>query len=218
MGAYAGYGLAVHNGKCAMRRPGIQDMLAYYTTNAFATGSKNSLAFQLRGIKQNRCTSPDVMAFMGSKDMLCSVATLNIGLEDRLAQLTIEESATGFKKSLAFQPHGIKQSRGSSGEGIWITKRQPSSACTSPDVEALMGSKDTLCKVVMLNIGLEDMLACFTVVAGFKKMLAFQPRGIKQRTGSPGEGIWINTRFGGHARTLRYGGVCGWHQAEQRLD
>ena len=151
-------------------------MLAYYTTNAFATGSKNSLAFQLRGIKQNRCTSPDVMAFMGSKDMLCSVATLNIGLEDRLAQLTIEESATGFKKSLAFQPHGIKQSRGSSGEGIWITKRQPGSACTSPDVEALMGSKDTLCKVVMLNIGLEDMLACFTVVASFKKMLAFQPR------------------------------------------
>ena len=175
MGAYAGYGLAVHNGKCAMHKPGIQvlpspnmmaimgckvamlrigseDMLAYYTTNAFATGSKKSLAFQLRGIKQNRCTSPDVMAFMGSKDMLCCVATLNIGLEDRLAQFTTEESATGFKKSLAFQPHGIKQSRGSSGEGIWITKRQPGSACTSPDVEALMSSKDTLCKVVMLNM------------------------------------------------------------------
>ncbi|CAE7875471.1 unnamed protein product, partial [Symbiodinium necroappetens] len=83
------------------------------------------------------------------------------------------ESATGFK-SQAFQPRGIKQST------------------------ALMGSKDTLCKVVMLNIGLEDMLTHFTVAVGFKKTLAFQPRledalapftmeesvaGIKQSTG-----------------------------------
>ena len=49
------------------------------------------------------------------------------GRADTLAQFTIEESATGFK-SLAFQPHGIKQSRGSPGEGIWITKRQPGSS------------------------------------------------------------------------------------------
>ena len=33
-----------------------------------------------------------------------------------------------------------------------------------------MGSEDTSCKVAMLNIGLEDMLAHFAVVAGFKKM------------------------------------------------
>ena len=58
------------------------------------------------------------MVFMGSKDMLCRVAILNIGWEDTLAPFTIKESATGFKKSLAFQPHGIKQSRGMSGEGI----------------------------------------------------------------------------------------------------
>ena len=93
------------------------------------------------------------MVFMGSKDMLCRVAILNIGRVDTLAPFTMKESAPGFKKSLAFQPHGIKQSRGMSGEGIWTTKRQPGSPCTSPDVMLFMGpSKDMLCKVAMLNI------------------------------------------------------------------
>ena len=150
-----------------------QDMLADYTADEFATGFKKRPAFQLRGIKQNRgsscegiwitkrqpgssCPSPVVMVFMGSKDMLCRVAILNIGWEDTLAPFTIKESATGFKKSLAFQPHGIKQSRGMSGEGMWTTKRQPGSPCTSPDVMLFMGpSKDMLCKVAMLNIGVE---------------------------------------------------------------
>ncbi|CAE7945161.1 unnamed protein product [Symbiodinium sp. KB8] len=121
---------------------------------------------------------------------------LSIGSEDMPAYYTANAFAAGFKKSLAFQPHGIKQSRGSSGEGIRTTKQQPGSSCTSPDVEALMGSKDTLCKLVMLNIGLEDMLAHFTIAAGCKKMLAFQPRGIGQSRGSSGESIWITTRFG----------------------
>ena len=42
------------------------------------------------------------------------------GLEDTLAHLTV---AAGFKKTPAFQMRGIKQSRGSSGESIWITTR-----------------------------------------------------------------------------------------------
>ena len=200
MGASAGYGQAVHSGKCAMHKLGIQvlpspdmiaimdakgtlckvtllsirseDMLANYTANEFATGFKKRPAFQLRGIKQNRgsscegmwiskrqpgssCPSPVVMVFMGSKDMLCRVSISNIGWEDALAPFTINESATSFKKPLAFQPHGIKQSRGPSGEGIWTTKRQPGSPCTSPDVMLFMGSKDILCKVAMLNIGVE---------------------------------------------------------------
>ena len=54
--------------------------------------------------------------------MLCRVVIENIDSEETLAQFKIEESATGFK-SPAFQPHGIKQSSGSSGEGIWITTR-----------------------------------------------------------------------------------------------
>ncbi|OLQ02027.1 hypothetical protein AK812_SmicGene15181 [Symbiodinium microadriaticum] len=188
-----------------------EDMLAYYTADQFATGFKKRPAFQLRGITWNSgsscegiwitkrqpgssCPSPDVMAFVGSKDMLCRVAILNIGWEDTLAQFTIEESATGFKKSLAFQPDGIKQSKVPSGEGIWTTNRQPGSSYTSPDVLVLMGSKDTLCKVVMLSIGVEDTLAHITMAAGFKKMLAFQPCGIKPSRGSSGEGIWITTR------------------------
>ena len=146
MGASAGYGLAMHNGKCAMHELGIQVL-----------------------------PSPNMMAIMG-----CKVAMLSIGSEEMLAYYTAKAFATGFKKSLALQLRGIKQNRGSSGDGIWITKRQPGSSCTSPDVEAFMGSKDTFCKVAMLNIGLEDMLAHFTVALGFKKMLAFQLRGIKQ--------------------------------------
>ena len=134
------------------------------------------------------------MVFMGSKDMLCRVAILNIGWEDTLAPFTIKESATGFKKSLAFQRHGIKQSRGMSGEGIWTTKRQPGSPCTSPDVMLFMGpSKDMLCKVAMLNIGVEMVWRTRSHTspwrldaAGFMKTLAFQLRAIKQNKGSSG--------------------------------
>ena len=184
----AGYGQAVHSGKCAVHKLGIQvlpspDMMAImdtkdtlckvtlYTADEFATGFKKRPAFQLCGIKQHRgsscegiwitkrqpgssCPSPVVMVFMGSKDMLCRVAMLNTGWEDTLAPFTIKESATGFKKPLTFQPHGIKQSRGSSCEGIWTTKL-PGSSCTSADVLALMGSKVTPCKVAMLKIGVE---------------------------------------------------------------
>ena len=198
--------------RVAILNIGWEDTLAQFTIEESATGFKKSLAFQPDGIKQSKvpscegiwitkrqpgssCPSPDVMAFVGSKDMLCRVAILNIGWEDTLAQFTIEESATGFKKSLAFQPDGIKQSKVPSGEGIWTTNRQPGSSYTSPDVLVLMGSKDTLCKVVMLSIGVEDTLAHITMAAGFKKMLAFQPCGIKPSRGSSGEGIWITTRF-----------------------
>ena len=218
---HSGFAITRHDGimdakdtvcQVAMLSIRSEDMLAYYTADQFATGFKKRPAFQLRGITWNSgsscegiwitkrqpgssCPSPDVMAFVGSKDMLCRVAILNIGWEDTLAQFTIEESATGFKKSLAFQPDGIKQSKVPSGEGIWTTNRQPGSSYTSPDVLVLMGSKDTLCKVVMLSIGVEDTLAHITMAAGFKKMLAFQPCGIKPSRGSSGEGIWITTRF-----------------------
>merc|ERR1719265_942742 len=66
--------------------------------------------------------SPDVMEFMGAKDALTKVATMNIGLEDTLAYYTPESFEEGFKKTMAFQPRVIKQNRGSSGEGIWIIK------------------------------------------------------------------------------------------------
>ena len=81
MGASAGYGQAVHDGRCAMHKLGSQilpcfspnlmaimgckvamlstgseDMLAYYTANEFATGFKKSLAFLLCGIKQSSRT------------------------------------------------------------------------------------------------------------------------------------------------------------------
>ncbi|OLQ03266.1 hypothetical protein AK812_SmicGene13826 [Symbiodinium microadriaticum] len=134
MSAPAGYGQAVHSGKCAMHKLGIQVL-----------------------------PSLDVMAIVDANDTLRQVA-----MEDTLALFTIEESAIGFKKSLAFQPHGIKQSRGHTLQGGHVEHR--------------------------------FMLADFTVAAGFNNILAFQPCGIKPSRGSSGEGIWITTRFGGHAR------------------
>ncbi|CAE7198856.1 HERC1 [Symbiodinium sp. CCMP2592] len=182
-----------------------EDMLTDYTADEFATGFKKRPIFQLRGIKQNRgsscekrqpgssCPSPVVMVFMGSKDMLCRVAILNTGWEDKLAPFTIKEFATGFKKSLAFQPHGHQTEQRLVTRGH-LDQRQPGRSYTSPDVMVFMGSKDMLCK---------DTLAHFTVAAGFKKTPAFQLRGIKQSKGSSGEGIWITTRVGGHARIRR---------------
>merc|ERR1719198_2920835 len=71
------------------------------------------------------------MEFMGAKDALCKIATLNIGLEDTLAYYDEASFAEGFKKTMAFQPRVIKQNRGSSGEGIWIIKLKEGNYCSS---------------------------------------------------------------------------------------
>eukprot|EP00439_Symbiodinium_sp_Y106_P019871 s5633_g2.t1 len=93
-----------------------------------------------------------MMAIMGAKVTLCQVAMLSICSED-MRTYTAEEFVTGFKKRLAFQPRGIKKNRGSSGEGSWITQRQPSSLCTSPDVVSFTDAKGTQCRMAMFNIG-----------------------------------------------------------------
>jgi hypothetical protein len=75
--------------------------------------------------------SPDVMEFMGAKDALCKIATLNIGLEDTVAYYAEADFSTGFKKTMAFQPRVIKQNRGSAGEGIWIIKLKEKNYCAT---------------------------------------------------------------------------------------
>merc|ERR1719263_1213032 len=75
--------------------------------------------------------SPDVMEFMGAKDALTKIATLNIGLEDTLSYYEEAAFEEGFKKTMAFQPRVIKQNRGSSGEGIWIIKLQSGNYCAN---------------------------------------------------------------------------------------
>jgi len=75
--------------------------------------------------------SPDVMEFMGAKDALCKIANLNIGLEDTVAYYSEADFATGFKKTMAFQPRVIKQNRGSAGEGIWIIKLKEKNYCAT---------------------------------------------------------------------------------------
>ena len=127
---------------------------------------------------------------MDAKDTLCQVAMLNSRLEDLLAHYTANEFATGFKKGPASQLRGIKQNKGSSCKGIWITKRQPGSSCPSPDVMAFVGSKDMLCRVAMLHRGWEDTLAQFTIEESATGFKAFQPHSIKQSKVSSREGIW----------------------------
>ena len=63
MGASAGYGQAVHSGKCAMHKLGIQVL-----------------------------PSPGMMAIMDAKDTLCKVTLLSIRSEDMLADYTADMS------------------------------------------------------------------------------------------------------------------------------
>merc|ERR1719379_3294151 len=71
------------------------------------------------------------MEFMGAKDALCKIATLNIGLEDTLTYYEEADFGAGFKKTMAYQPRVIKQNRGSSGEGIWIIKLKEGNYCST---------------------------------------------------------------------------------------
>jgi hypothetical protein len=75
--------------------------------------------------------SPDVMEFMGAKDALTKIATLNIGLEDTLTYYDEAAFIEGFKKTMKFQPRVVKQNRGSAGEGIWIIKLKSGEYCGS---------------------------------------------------------------------------------------
>jgi glutathione synthase/RimK-type ligase-like ATP-grasp enzyme len=95
-------------------------------------GSQEKFDDGMRGIRKlgiQVWPSPDVMEFMGAKDALCKIASLQIGLEDTLAYYDEKMFAEGFKKTMAFQPRVIKQNRGSAGEGIWIIKLKSGDYC-----------------------------------------------------------------------------------------
>jgi len=87
--------------------------------------------------------SPDVMEFMGAKDALTKIATLNIGLEDTLTYYDEAAFIEGFKKTMKFQPRVVKQNRGSAGEGIWIIKLKSGEYCGSYG-EASAGDDEVL--------------------------------------------------------------------------
>jgi len=116
-------------------------------------GSQRKFDDSMRGLKKKGIQvwpSPDVMEFMGAKDALTKIATLNIGLEDTLSYYDEEAFKTGFKKTMAFQPRVIKQNRGSAGEGIWIIKLKEGNycssfgerSCTDDEVLSLMEAND----------------------------------------------------------------------------
>ena len=86
--------LRASSGKCAMHKLGIQVL-----------------------------PSPDMIVIMDAIDTLHQVTMLSIRSEGMLAYYTADEFAAVLRKWPAFQLRGIKQIRGSSCEGIWITKR-----------------------------------------------------------------------------------------------
>ena len=138
MGASAGYGQAVHSGKCAMHKLGIQVL-----------------------------PSPDMMAIMDAKDTLCKVTLLSIPSEDMLADYTADEFATGFKKRPAFQ------------------------------------LRDAAQRLVMRG-HLDHQAATW-------QLMPF-PRcdGVHGLEGHALQGGHVEHGLGGHARTLHHKGVCDW--------
>ncbi|CAE6955278.1 unnamed protein product [Symbiodinium sp. CCMP2456] len=72
---------------------------------------------------------------------------------------TLRGTGAGFKKTLAFQTCANKQDGGSSDKGFDIFKRKAGSHCTSPHGRVFMGARVALCKVAMLNNGVEHTLA-----------------------------------------------------------
>merc|ERR1719473_1949910 len=109
-------------------------------------GSQQKFDDAMRGLKKlgmQIWPSPDVMEFMGAKDALTKIATLNIGLEDTLSYYTEESFIAGFKKTMAFQPRVIKQNRGSAGEGIWIISLKAGNYC-SKFGERMCGDSEVL--------------------------------------------------------------------------
>ena len=157
-----------------------EDTFAYYMVEEFAAGFRKRLFLQLRGIKQNRGRH----------------ASASGSPNGNLAADVMTFMGSSFKKTMAFQPRGIKQSRCSSGNGIWITKS--GSSCTSPDMLPFTDAKGTWCRVAYITV--EEL------ASGFKKTSAFQLRGIKQTTGSSGEGDWIIQRKpGNHCESYKEG-------------
>jgi hypothetical protein len=75
--------------------------------------------------------TPDVMARMGAKDALCMIRDMDFGLVDTVGYYDPAEIASGFRKTIAFQPRVVKQNRGSAGEGIWIIKLKSGDYCKS---------------------------------------------------------------------------------------
>merc|ERR1719199_1117200 len=95
-------------------------------------GSQEKFDDAMRAVKKSGIQvwpSPDVMEFMGAKDALTKIATLNIGLEDTLSYYEEAAFTEGFKKTMKFQPRVVKQNRGSAGEGIWIIKLKAGDYC-----------------------------------------------------------------------------------------
>ena len=119
---------------------------------------------------------------------------------DTFAYYMLEEFAAGFKKSPAFQTCVIWQNSGSSGDAVRIFELSAGNQCAISVVMSFMGATGMLCKVAMLSMCSEDMLAYCTgegFADGFQMPLAFQRCVIRQNSCSSGKATWIFKRRAG---------------------
>ncbi|CAE7654864.1 hypothetical protein AK812_SmicGene31455 [Symbiodinium microadriaticum] len=180
--------------KVDMLSIGVEDTLPHYTVEEIAAGFKKTLAFQTCASKQDGGSSgKGIVLDHQSESWQPLHFTPRVGVRWREGHVvrrghveqwrgghacdyTVKEIVAGFMRTLAFHTCAIKQNKGSSSEGICLLKRKAGNYCTSLVVRGFMGEDDTLNKVAMLSVGLEDTLT-YTAkefVAGLTKALAFQ--------------------------------------------
>ena len=179
--------------KVDMLSIGVEDSLPHCTVEEFAAGFKKMLAFETCASKQHGGSSgkgidPDHQAeswpplhftpregVHGPEGRAVQGGHVEQWREGHARYYTVKEIAAGFMKTLDFHTCAIKQNRGSSGECICIIERKAGNYCTSFVVRVLMDEEDTLSKVAMLSVGVDDTLAHYTAeefAAGFTKTLA----------------------------------------------
>ena len=178
--------------KVDMLSIGVEDTLPHYTVEEIAAGFKKTLAFQTCARKQDGGSSgKGIVLDHQSESWQPLHFTPRVGVRWReghvvrrghveqkwrgghAGEYTVKEIVAGFMRTLAFHTCAIKQNRGSASEGICLLKRKAENYCTLLVVRGGMGEDDTLNKVAMLSVGLEDTLT-YTAeefAAGLKKAL-----------------------------------------------
>ena len=158
----------------------------------------------------------------------------------KLAYYTAKEFVTGFKKRLVFQLHGIKKNGGSSGEAIWITKRQPGNFARRDGTYGLNGRavqgghfehrfgghartlhRRRVCGWLQENNGFpatrqqaeQRLVRRRHLDHQIRQLMHFTRRGgVHGHEGHAVQGGNVEHRFGGHTRVRHRRGVCVWLQ------
>lgn len=84
---------------------------------------------QLQGEGLQIWSMPDVVDRMGANNAVVKIRDLNIGLPDSSSYDTPDAFASGFRKTVAFQPRLFKPSTGTSRDMLWIVELESGNYC-----------------------------------------------------------------------------------------